>query len=201
MRGNDGFSEWQHRPGMDKDEGKGYFSRVFLPDIGDVPKKQSVLLIDNRDGIQHGSPFDFTIELSNPFSTASSGIPEFDNVQSVVLKGVSFPKIVGEEYVLIDVDIFNDSSMFSSSSDRVGTRVFASMYFDSSALNAGDIKPKFGTEVYNDPIVCNPPIARLSKMRVRFRKHDGSIVTAADAANVTRASLVLQINTCLKTNY
>jgi hypothetical protein len=148
-----------------------------------------VLLIDSRDGIRKTSPFDFVIDLW------SLGLTAFENVHSVALKGVSFPKIKDEDYVLIDIDHFNDRSMFVSSASNIGSGVFGSMYFDSSQLAIGDIKPKFGNEIYSDPIVFNPAMSKLSKLHVTFRKHDGSVVQAADTGNVTSASLVIQVLT------
>ena len=161
-----------------------------------MEETKHMVLVDNRDRVDtSSSPFDFVVDFP------SLGLQPFKNVTSVALKGVGFPKVMNEDYVLIDIEELNGGTSFVTSATNLGSGIFGSMYFDSSALNPGDVRPKFGTEVYSDPIPFQPALSQLSKLRIKFRKQSGAIVTTADTAGVDRASLVLGIVTRPRTCY
>ena len=170
-----------------------YFS--YVPSHVTQPPKDYLvakrLFIDNRDADATSiSPFDFKVYLG---STGSSGLSGYENVISVELKGVSFPKIANERYVIISIDELNDNLLDSTS--QAAHNSFAIVYFDSDALAPGTVKPFKGSDFYMKQLLFKPPLAQLSKFTIKFLKHDGTVVTSSDTNGVTHASLLFEI-TC-----
>jgi hypothetical protein len=152
------------------------------------------LFIDNRDRHDPGntSPFNFQVFFGND-PARSVGIAAYDNVASVELKAVAFPKIEGERYVIISIAELNDN-MLDACSDGAHD-AFAIVYFDSDSLTAGVVKPLKGTDFYQKQLFFNPTIPRLKSLSIKFLKHDGSVVTLADTGNESHVSLLLEIST------
>ena len=167
-----------------------YFSRLAAqpPPKAAAQTVTHRLLVDNRDRPDpaNTNPFDFAIHLSQ------TAVGRYENVTSVELKGVAFPKVAGEPYVIIDVDSFSDN--LDATSDAAH-RTFAVAYFDSSDLAPGAIKPVKGYDFYQKTVTFTPPLAVLDRLAVAFRTHDGNVVTADATANVTHASMLLEVTT------
>lgn len=151
------------------------------------------LFVDSRDCIANLNTFEFTVYLSDPFRETSIGVARFERVKSVELKALAFPKITGEEYVIMDVQELNDERLHSS--NNAANRAFAVMYFDANTLTAGDIKPMKGYDFYQKDISFNPVIPSLTKLTVSFKKRDGSVVTPANCNTVNHCSFMLEITT------
>lgn len=151
------------------------------------------LLVDSRDCVTNLSTFEFTVYLSDPFRETSIGVARFERVKSVELKALSFPKIASEDYVIMDIQELNDDRLHSS--NNAANRAFAVMYFDSSAMSNGEIKPMKGYDYYQKDISFNPVIPSLTKLTVSFKKRDGSVVSPANCNNVNHCSFMLEITT------
>jgi hypothetical protein len=173
-----------------------YYSYV-PPSVTQPPKDSLVakrLFIDNRDiDPTSRSPFDFKVYMGGNDHPRPCGPIGYDNVVSVELKGVSFPKIANERYVILSIDELNDDLLDSTS--QAAHNAFAIIYFDSDALATGTVKPCKGTDFYMKQLFFRPPLAQLNKLSVKFLKNDGSVVTGADTNGVTHISLLLEI-TC-----
>lgn len=171
-----------------------YFSH--LPNVGAAPTGTVVkkLFIDNRDRYDaaNTSPFAFSIYMGNdPYR--SVGTSGFENVQSVELKAIAFPKVANERYVVVRIDELKDTLL--SASCQPAEHSFAVVYFDSDALGTGVVKPLKGIDFYQKQLVFKPPLAKLNSLNIRFLKHNGNVVTTADTAGVTHVSLLLEITT------
>jgi hypothetical protein len=156
-----------------------HFSNVYL-NPQPVQKNVKRLFIDNRDR-QEGDPFDFLVTFPSPHT----------NVQSVELKAMCMPKVDGECYILLHVEEFEDSALDATSD--AATRALAVVYFDSSLLKPGDVKPIKGQDFYNKVVSLNPALAKLSRMRIRITKHDGTVVTPAMCGGEEHMSLMFEL--------
>lgn len=150
------------------------------------------LFIDSRDCVANLTSFSFTVYLSDPFRETSIGVARFERVKSVELKGLSFPK-TSDPYVIMDIEELNDERLHSS--NNAANRSFAVMYFESSAAQPGDLKAMKGYDYYQKDISYNPIIPSLTKLTVKFKKRDGSVLTPADCGNVNHCSFMLEITT------
>src|SRR5210317_843455 len=139
---------------------------VLLP-----PKRleyvQRRLFIDSRDASVY-APFDFTVKLDDDVSRG-----RYKNVESIELKAVTIPKIANEDYCVIDIEEMEDSNIDSSVPTL--NNGFAVAYFDNSTLAAGDVKV-------------------VDKMKVKIRKHDGSVVSPSDTANSNNVTLLFELS-------
>ena len=168
-----------------------YFSVSYLPEPR--PKAEVVvtrLLLDTRDFTAN------TGEFSGTFDLAASGNGRFENVIACELKGLAFPKISGERYVVVDAPVLNDNHL--SSTNTSSDRAFAVCYFDGDALTPGIVKPMKGSDFYQKTIRFRPALNKLERIDVSFKKWDGNVVTASDvggSANV-QCSMLLEV-TCL----
>lgn len=150
------------------------------------------LFVDSRDCVENLTSFSFTVYLSDPFRDTSIGVARFERVKSVELKGLAFPK-TSEEYVIMDIEELNDERLHSS--NNAANSSFAVMYFESSATSVGDLKPMKGYDFYQKDISYNPIIPSLTKLTVKFKKRDGSVLTPADCGSVSHCSFMLEITT------
>lgn len=152
------------------------------------------LFVDNRD--RHGypatSPFDFQLYLGND-PRANAGVQGYENVTTVELKAVALPKVADERYVIMSVDELNDNMLESTT--PAAQNAFAIVYFDSDSLAAGVVKPLKGTDFYQKQLVFKPPLARLNRLSIRFLKHDGSVITAADTGGENHVSILFEVTT------
>lgn len=155
---------------------------VLLP-----PKRleyvQRRLFIDSRDASVY-APFDFTVKLDDDVSRG-----RYKNVESIELKAVTIPKIANEDYCVIDIEEMEDSNIDSSVPTL--NNGFAVAYFDNSTLAAGDVKVV--DKLFTQRAVFNPPIT-LDKMKVKIRKHDGSIVSPSDTANSNNVTMLFELS-------
>lgn len=176
-----------------------YFS--FVPGIKPPPQASTVhvasgiqlrrLFIDNRDRHESSaSPFDFKLFLGNDASR-SIGISGYENVLSVELKALAFPKIANERYVILRIDELRDSYLDATCSPAQDA--FAIIYFDSDALATGSIKPLKGVDFYQKQLVFRPPLSKLNSLSIKFVKHDGNVVTTSDTGGESNVSLMLEV--------
>ena len=151
----------------------------------DAPTVTRRLFVDNRDRRDpaNASPFDFTLSLTE------CGVPRYENVGSVELKGIAFPKVNDEMYVVMDVDRLNEQLDSTSSAAH---RAFALLYFDNDAMTPGSVKPIKAYDFYQKSSTFNPPLPVVDVLHVRFLKHDGTVVTSDDTAGNTDVSFLLE---------
>lgn len=142
------------------------------------------LFIDSRDASVY-APFDFTIKLDDDVSRG-----RYRNVSTVELKAATVPKVAGEDYVILDIDELRDSNIDSSTPTL--NDGFALCFFDNSSLAAGDVKVI--DKIFNQRAEFSPPIT-LDKLKIKIKKHDGTVVTPAETANSNTVSLLFEITT------
>ena len=173
-----------------------HFSSLLVPAPKDKQTFVKRLFIDNRDryDASNTSPFQFQIFLGND-PDRSVGISGFENVTSVELKAISFPKVVGERYIIVSIDELNDNMLQASNS--AADNSFAIVYFDTDALAAGVVKPLKGVDFYQKQLFFKPPLAKLNKLSIKFMKYPGNVVTTSDTNNETHVSMVFEITTRL----
>lgn len=156
-----------------------------------VPVREAVVvhrvMVDARDRFDptNSSPFNFTLDL------VDKGIGPFKSVQSVEVKGLAFPKIANEPYVVMCVEQFNSDSMLETTFDG-GNRMYAVFYFDTDQMPVGAVKPIKAIDFYQKTMRFNPPIA-LNQLTVSFRKWDGTTVTTADTGGAAHVSFVMEV--------
>lgn len=160
----------------------------------EVPVQTSVrrLLVDARDrwDAANTSPFDFKVFFGND-PARSVGIAGYENVSSVELKAVAFPKVANERYVIMSVDELNDNMLEATSG--AAHDAFAVVYFDGDGLATGAVKPLKGADFYLKQLAFAPSLSRLNSLSIKFLKHDGNVVTTADTANETHVSLLFEV--------
>lgn len=190
-----------------------YFSQSFIDaDVRqrDFPTKNHVLFVDNRDRNRafddkggyatNTAPYCFTVNMED----IARG--RFENVVSVEMKSLVFPKIADEPYVVVDIEEFRTGIDTVNATDPRNDDVFAVAYFDgvtapsgaSGGMPAGDLKAIRGVDFYKKIVTFNPPLATLHKMNVNFKKYGGQKVTKADVANVEHVSFILEVVTANK---
>ena len=150
------------------------------------------VLIDNRDrfDVANTSPFDFRV------NAAQTGISRFENVVSVELKAVAFPKIANENYVVIDSFELNDHI---EATNAAAHRAYNIAYFDSDTLATGSVKTiKAKDMAFDVEKVFTPPLAQLDRFSFTFKKYGGAVVALADVANNANVSLCLDVTTDLR---
>jgi len=150
------------------------------------------VLIDNRDRIAASkSAFDFIVDFSDFDDT-------YRNVSSVTLLGASIPKVANEDYCLVDIEEMNHNQLETSSGNysMPGSDV---IFFDSSLLTAGQVKPIEGHRFCPKKYAFDPPLTHLRSLHVRILKHAGTkgapptVISAADTGGVDRLSLLFEI--------
>lgn len=159
-----------------------------------IPKN---LFIDNRDrdytldaSKGNSAPYSFVIDLQK------CGVGRYDTVTTVELKALTFPKISGEEYVIIDIDEFQGAGLLDST-DGGSNQTFGIAFFDGcsssggAGIQVGDIKPIKGSDFIQKITEFNPPI-NISKLHVSFKTYGGNLVTRSQVANVENVSMLLQ---------
>ncbi|NBS69195.1 hypothetical protein EBT31_09830 [bacterium] len=163
-----------------------YFSQVYS--TGPVPdlRTRHRLFVDNRDRDTdvYPNPFQFTLH----FDTC--GVPSYNNVHSVELKGISVPKCNNEPYVILSIDELNDNMLDATSNVN---QAYAVVYYDNNQMTPGDVRPVKGTDFYLKNVEYKPPLRRLDRLSVSIRKHDGSLVSTADTGNNTNVSMLFEV--------
>ena len=170
-----------------------YFSVAFGADVP-RPNVKTVrrLFIDNRDRPAGSDPFNFTINLEQ------AGVAAYDNVVNVELKGLSFPKVASEPYVILDIAELNDTVM--DSTNDAANKAYAMVYFDNNQMTAGDVKPIKGADFYMKQVQYVPPIRRLDRLSLRFLKHSGAVITTADTGNNSNVTLLFEVTSGTRSN-
>lgn len=156
----------------------------FLPYAKQLVPVTRRLFIDSRDATTY-APFDFTIKLDDDVSRG-----RYKNVSSVELKAATVPKVNGEDYIILDIDELKDSNIDSSTPTL--NDGFALCFFDNSSLAAGDVKVI--DKIFNQRAEFSPPIT-LDKMKIKIKKHDGTIVSPSETANSNNVSMLFEITT------
>jgi len=155
------------------------------------------LFIDNRDrdatndAVKGDSaPFDFVV----PFQAL--GIDRYQNVVACELLALSFPKVLNETYVIVDIAEFADQI---DSSDNGSDRTFAVAFFDCFDPQApvGTVKPIKGKDFTTKRVDFEPRLPSLSRLTCRFRKYGGDIVTLGDVGNVGTVNMLLEVTTLI----
>lgn len=181
-----------------KDTDAPYFSNVNIIPPQDTAGQQKTvhrLFVDSRDRYAYpaGSNYDFKVYLGND-PERSVGISGYENVTSVELKALAFPKVSSETYVILSIAELNDNMLESTCS--AAHNAFAVVYFDSDAMAVAQIKPQKGTDFYQKQLLFNPPLAKLNSLSIKFLKHDGNVVTASDTSgSETGVSMLFEITT------
>jgi hypothetical protein len=62
-------------------------------------------------------------------------------------------------------------------------------------VNTGVIKPIDGSDFDKKYYKFNPIMSKLGKLNIRFKKHDGSIVTSSDVNGIVKHTLLFEITT------
>ena len=177
-----------------------HFSTVFQTATPPQIVKTFRLFIDNRDR-HEGTPFDFKVKFGSATATQptiSNSITPYENIQSMELRGVAFPKIANEPYVILSIEELNDDMLDATC--PAAHRAYAIIYFDTDALAPGVIKPLKGVDFYQKLVKFKPPISRLNRLSIKFLKYDGSIVTTTDTNNVNSATLMFEVTTGTRCN-
>lgn len=160
-----------------------HFSNLYIPEHLNpaLEEKKHIFFVDSRDVPNKFGDFSYAIEIPTPYK----------NVKSIELKGMSFPKIADENYVILEIDECKDrvESVDGGSADRT----FAVCYFDKMAT--GEVRPTRGADFDRKFYTFNPPLNRLGRIHVKFKKHGGSVVAASDVNGVTNHTLLFEITT------
>lgn len=158
------------------------YSNVYIPPPAQVVDKKTthIFFVDSRNVIKTND-FQYDIIMDTPFK----------NVHSIELKGISFPKVRDEQYVIIDIEECKDR--VESIDNSAAHRSFAVCYFDK--LNTGEVRPMRGADFDKKYYAFNPVLSRLGKLRVSFKKYDGSLVSSADVNGVVDHTMLFQITT------
>jgi hypothetical protein len=168
---------------------------------GSLNKKNTLSLTNvyNSDGsiIDYGGAFN---NVQNVI-----GIPPYQEVSKVELKGVSFPfirnndqnvnasdldvpdpepstdydyrKNGGDAFFAIDIPEFK--GRVHSTTNKLHD-IFAIMYYDSTTPDSGTIKPIRGVDFDSKTYIPKSPIKRLNKFKVRFLNSNGNVVKLGD---------------------
>lgn len=149
------------------------------------------LLIDNRDRVS-GNVFDFEIRFGNGYRSNSVGVSEYHNVTSVDMKILAFPKILNEDYVVVDISQFRDYTNLDAS-NNAANHAFCVGFFDSSQLTPGDTKPV--RDFMTQRVLFDPPLPKLDRINARFLVGNGDIVHGGLTGGNTRVSMLLEVST------
>ena len=166
------------------------FGGTTYPGGGSSPVGPAVrhrVFVDARDRADpDSSPFDFSISLT------ARGLAPFRNVKSVELKGIAFPKVANEPYVIMDVEQLADQM---DATFDAGHRSYVVLYFDTDQIPVGSIKPIKAYDFYQKDAAFNPALPTLDRLTIKFKKYDGSLITTADTAGATHVSFMLEVVT------
>ena len=129
------------------------------------------------------------------------GIPPYEQVSKVELKGVSFPFVRNNNHPNLPVELntkedYRDNggdAFFAIDIPEFGGRVhsttnklhdvFAIMYYDSTMPETGTIKPIRGVDFDSKTYTPKAPIKRLNKFKIRFLNSTGEVVKLGDFHN------------------
>jgi hypothetical protein len=171
-----------------------HFSQNFAPKEKTVNLTKQKLFIDFRDFMTDisdpSTKLEFTVKLAG--ASNSLNLAPYDHVTEVELLGISFPKIDNEVYFIINIPEF-DCNLHSS--DNKGSNFsFATIYYDSTSMTKGVVKPAKGRDFMQKIQKFNPPLQTLSKFTLQFKKYGGDVLTLADIdpASLKYCNLILE---------
>lgn len=157
------------------------YSNVYIqPRAQERHKTTHIFFIDSRD-VNKTKDFQYDILMETPFK----------NVCSIELKGLSFPKVQNEQYVIIDIDECKDR--LTSVDNSASHRSFAVCYFDK--LNTGEVRPMRGADFDQKKYEFKPVVNKLGKLRISFKKYNGEIITSGDVNGVLDHTLLFEVTT------
>tara|TARA_B100001094_G_scaffold319286_1_gene363905 strand:+ start:5842 stop:6402 length:561 start_codon:yes stop_codon:yes gene_type:complete len=164
-----------------------HFSNVYQNTQPKYNNKVTTIFVDSRDKDPSMNDFSYSIYFEHD-SYKSISISSIKKVSEITIKNVCFPKVMNEDYVILDISELQDNII---STDNSGShRSTAITYFDSSTLAPGERKPCY--VCCNSSAKLNPEID-LSKLTVKFMKHGGDLVQLTDTNNVSQHSFTLEI--------
>lgn len=169
--------------------GTGYFSTVYVPT--EQPKPQFVvhkLLLDSRDAVSFANT---SSAFACRFDLTACPHGEYTNVISAELKGAAVPKANAENYCLVDIPQLSDDQLDATNSNTHNT--FAALFFDSSALADGCVKPLRGADFYSKVVRYRSAINRLDTLDVSIRLWDGSVLSPGSAGGANSFQLLLEM--------
>lgn len=160
-----------------------HFSNVYIPEhlSPKLDEKKHIFFVDSRDVQNKYEDFSYAIEIPTPYK----------NVKSIELKGMSFPKIADENYVILEIDECKDR--VESVDGGSANRTFAVCYFDK--LDTGEVRPTRGADFDRKFYTFNPPLNKLGRINIRFKKHGGNVVTTSDVNGFINHTLLFEITT------
>lgn len=121
-------------------------------------------LIDNRKRAPTDSAFDFTVPVSTPFQ----------QVCTARIVQMQVAKMILEDYVIVSIDPL-DSAVQCFGDDAFAVAMYSNTdYLQLNALSGDCITGE---------TTFDPPLARLTNIRIRLKKYDGSMVTSLDFEN------------------
>jgi hypothetical protein len=112
-------------------------------------------------------------------------------VSKIELKGISFPKVENEDYILLKLNDLN-TSFWSSDGSSQKTDLFAVIYFDNSSLITGTRKPSKGSDFTQKMVEFDGGVF-LSYLHIQFTLFNGEQITTDKTNNVDNHSLILEI--------
>lgn len=161
------------------------YSNVYIPPpsnaIDERQKTTHIFFVDSRDVQNKANDFQYDIVMDTPFK----------NVHSIELKGLSFPKVNNEQYVIVDIDECKDR--VESVDNSASHRSFAVCYFDK--LNTGEVRPMRGADFDRKYYEFKPTVSKLGKLRISFKKYDGNVVTTGDVNGILDHTLLFEVTT------
>lgn len=162
-------------------------------------EQTTVVHVDSRDRDTAAYPS----ALNYKINLADLECGPLRNVKSVELIAVAFPRIENEDWVSMHIEELGNRV---DSTDTNASRSFGILYFDNYNLPKGEVKAMKGADFERKIVEFAAPLANLSWLSIRFRKHGGEI----QAADITPAgglgskelgqhSIVLRITTIHRT--
>ena len=156
-------------------------------------ERKRLLFVDSRDCVSSGdSRFEYTVNIGSD-QTGSVATDPYNNVSKIELKAISFPKIDGEDYVIMTISEISD---YLDSTSNDAHRSSCVVFFDNAQLATGEKKTVYPLAGNGREFVLNPIIPKLSKLHVKFSKRKGSSDGAAigsTTANIKDHSFLLEI--------
>ena len=169
--------------------GTGYFSTLYVP--AEQPKPQFIvhrLLLDSRDA---SSFVDSSSAFACRFDLTATPQGAYTNVISAELKGAAVPRANGENYCLVDIPQLSDDQLDATNANTHNT--FAVLFFDTSTLADGVVKPLRGADFYNKTVRFRPALTRLDKLDVAIKVWDGSVLSPGTAGGANGFQLMLEL--------
>ena len=133
------------------------------------------LFIDSRNHVTTDF-FTYTVKLESSSTDNGNGSTVFPggyrNVQAVKLKCFDFPKILNENYVVLDIEDFRDNL---DSTNEISHQATSILHFEKSSQQVGESKPNCEADM---DISFNPPLPKLSQLRISFKSFNGEIISS-----------------------